>query len=122
MTVPIRGVLDTQPPALLSFASSSQTDSVSPADHFVLTFTEKLVCSGYLLDGKTKAQVEITLNFGGEASYTSASEQVVHSCDGNVMKVAAVGFTAEGRSGAHPHAFRSCVCNRGTLAGDGVRA
>ena len=70
-------------------------------DHFILTFTETIVCHGYLADanqgnGLTTAALELLVSFGGKKSFKSGPlpGNLDYACQGNELKVSAPAFTA----------------------------
>ena len=80
----IRGIVDTKPPSLIGFESTSQTDSFSDGDRFTLRFSEHVVCSGFLVDGVTMARVDAQITYTG-GSLTTASGQLDYACEGAEM-------------------------------------
>ena len=47
-TLPLRGVVDRVAPELLSFTSTSLSNVYATGDHFILTFSESIVCTGFV--------------------------------------------------------------------------
>ena len=97
----VRGVVDRAGPELLTFTTSSFSDVFAEGDHFILTFTETIVCHGYLADanrgnGLTTAALELLVSFGGKKSFKSGPlpGNLDYACEGNELKVSAPAFTA----------------------------
>ena len=68
-------------------------------DHFILTFTETIVCDGYLADanqgnGLTTATLKLLISFGGKKSFESGllPGNLDYACQGNELKVSASEF------------------------------
>jgi len=95
----IRGDVDVTRPSLLAFTSTSLAETFSAGDHFTLLFSEPVVCSGYLADGKTTPKLKIQINYKG-GSLTTDSGELVYACHGNEVRLGhtglAVGLVASG--------------------------
>ena len=101
ITGTIGGVVDRAGPELLTFTTSSFSNVFAEGDHFILTFTETIVCHGYLADanqgnGLTTAALELLISFGGKTSFKSGPlpGNLDYACQGNELKVSAPAFTA----------------------------
>ena len=57
----IKGVLDRAAPVLVQLSTSSNSGVFAPGDHFVLTYSEDIVCGGHLLDGELPACICVLL-------------------------------------------------------------
>ena len=113
-TAAIKGLVDREPPALVSFTSSSLSSTHGAGDVFTLTFSEDVVCQGRLVDGEGRAGVKMTVDFGGGVSCTVAAKQLRYSCAGARMTVAvapSLALDASARTEVSAWAGQNCaVC------------
>ena len=96
----VGGFVDQSAPELLSFMTSSMSDTLAPGDHFVLVFTEEVVCSGFISDasssnGLTLSGLQLKITFGTAESYTTGTLRgsLDYSCQGNQIKVSIPTFS-----------------------------
>ena len=92
----IRGVVDFTAPELISVTTSSLSATFAKGDYMLLLFSEDVVCSGWMVDGKSKAAVDATVNFGKQKSFIIGKlpGNLDYSCEGPQMKVAIPAFDA----------------------------
>jgi len=117
----VKGVLDRAAPVLVQLSTSSNSGVFAPGDHFVLTYSEDIVCGGHLLDGVTKADLKATITFGddGERFTTGVeSANILHSCDGPEVKLALPSFDAAAAESVAGEAIAITVEGLYDLAGN----
>jgi len=90
VTPSIFGIVDRTAPELLSFTTTSLSNVYATGDHFILTFSEAIVCTGFL-DDQTRAVLRLQIDFDGVASYSVGNlpGDLDFSCEDSVMRVAA---------------------------------
>ena len=96
VTSTLRGVVDRVVPELLSFVSTSLSNVYATGDHFVLTFSEDIVCTGFV-NADVRADLELRIDFGTVATYVVGGQpgNLDYACKGNTITVSAPPFTVD---------------------------
>ena len=85
-TVPRLVMVDRKLPFLLKARTSSGSDVYGAGDLITLTFSEPVICEGYLDDGKTKANAVVEVQFGDTMLKTDVADNYLRFvCDGSNM-------------------------------------